>query len=175
MLLDAARAIEQARTSETDAMLADHAGLTLPGLTTTTLMAHAAQVARTSGCFSFDRLERAVLPPAPGWVGPGLSPAHYATELVGNRLTAPACWPFRQDAPLGDFGVTDGPKWWTHGQVHALVGGAYWPEMSEWEVAHMARLSEAVASWHWYWLSELDRRYCDDHSVTTADQTPDCD
>jgi len=139
------------------------------------MTAHAAHVARAHGHFSFDRLERAVLPPASSWIPPGLSTADYATKLVGNRLHAPACWPFRQDCPVGDFAVTDAPKWWSHGQVHALVGGAYWPGMSEWEVAHMARLSEAVASWHWYWLSELDQRYCDRHDVASADQTPDCD
>jgi SAM-dependent methyltransferase len=139
------------------------------------MMSHAAHVARADGRFSFDRLERGVLPPVPGWIPSGFGPGDFSTRLAGDRLESPTCWPFRQDAPVGDFGVTDGPKWWTHGQVHALIGGAYWPEMSEWELMHMARLSEAVASWHWYWLSELDRRYCDLHSVMSGDQTPDCD
>jgi len=173
--VSAALSIERARTSESDRALAAHAGFALPGLATTAMTAHAGQVARAAGCFSWDRLERAVLPAPPGWISPGLSAGDYATNLVGNRLEAPVCWPFRQDAPLGDFAVSDAPKWWTHGQVHALIGGAHWPGLSEWELAHMARLSEAVASWHWYWLSELDQRYCDTHDVTTVDQTPDCD
>jgi len=173
-LLASVRAIAEARSPNSDALLDRWAGFALPGLATTTMMAHAAHLARAAGRFSFDRLERATLPLPSDWLPTGLCAQDFSVRLVGDRLESPTCWPFRQDAPVGDFGATDGPKWWTHGQVHALIGGAYWPEMSEWELMHMARLSEAVASWHWYWLSELDRRYCELHSVMSGDQTPDC-
>ena len=163
------------RSEEDDALLEASTGFLIPDLATATMTAHAGHVARVNGCFSFDRLERATLPLPPSWLPPGLSHDAFATTLEGNRLQSSPCWPFRQDAPLGEFSVTEAPKWWSHGHVHALVGGAFWPTMSEWEIAHMARLSEAVAAWHWYWLSELDQRYCDVHSVMTADQTPDCD
>lgn len=169
------RDIAAARTTESDRLLEASTGFALPGLATTTMMAHGAHVARADGRLSFDRLERGVLPQPAEWIPPGLKAADFSATLVGARLESPTCWPFRQDTPVGDFAATDGPKWWTHGQVHALIGGAYWPEMSEWELMHMARLSEAVASWHWYWLSELDRRYCPLHTVMSADRTPDCD
>ena len=167
--------IESRRSLESDALLYAHAGFAVPGLITTTFMAHSAHLSRAAGRFSFDRLERGVLPLPERWLPPGLSAQDFKTRLTPRRLESSKSWPFRQDAPLGDFGLNDGPKWWTHGQVHALLGGGFWDELSEWELMHMARLSEAVASWHWYWLSELDRRYCDLHSVTTSDQTPDCE
>ena len=138
-------------------------------------MTQAALVAREAGCFSFDRLERGVLAIPESWIPSGLSKANFQTKLTPYRLESGKLWPFRQECPIGDFGLNEGPKWWTHGQIHALVGGAWWPKMSEWELMHMARLSEALASWHWYWLSELERQYCPIHSVTSADQTPDCD
>ena len=174
-IIEGALAIEASRSQESDALLLADADLLSPGLITTTFMAQSAHLARSEGRFAFNQRERGHLAPPEAWVPPGFGPQPPPGETGTGRLSASRAWAFRQDAPLAHFALGDSPKWWTHGLVHALLGGAYWEEISEWELMHVARLGEAIASWHWYWLSELERRYCERHSVTSGDGTPDCD
>ncbi len=173
-LIDAARAIDAGRTPEREAALMRHHGLRVPGLVETPFEYQAALRARERGFFAFDRLERAFLPPAPGWIHHDLRPDHFAIRLDVDRLAAPKMWPFSQDAPVADFEVTAAPRWWSHGLVHAMIGFAWWPGLREWAVMHMARLGEAVAALHWYWLGELGREYCPQHTIATTDGVPNC-
>ncbi|PIE20194.1 MAG: hypothetical protein CSA66_01160 [Proteobacteria bacterium] len=164
-VLDAARAIEAARTPTREGSLAAHHRLAVPGLTTTPLAYQAAAVARERGIVTFDRLERALLPPAPPWVHPEIGPDVYRTALRGDRLHAHDLWPLAQDCPAGDYQLGSAPKRFTDGLVRALVGFGWWGELSEWDVMHMARLSEAVAALHRYWLSELGRLHDDSPTI----------
>ena len=174
-VVDAARRIEDLReASDSAELLRAHHGFDIPGLWTTPFQWYAGVLAREEGFFSFDRLERTFLRPVPGWIRHDVQPDSYAVTLDRTRLRSGAMWPFRQDATVADFEVTTAPKWWSHGLVHALVGFAWWPDLDEWELAAMSRLDETVASWHWYWLSELGRAYCPSHGVQSGDRTPDC-
>src|SRR5690606_11674738 len=125
-----------------------HHGFRVDGLTRTPFELQAALVARERGFFAFDRLERRFLPPAAAWVHHDLRPEDFAIRAEPDRLLTTKMWPFTQDAPVADFEVTAAPRWWSHGLVHALIGFAWWPDMREWAVMHMARLGEAVASLH---------------------------
>jgi len=156
-LCSAARAIESRRGARDEALLTEHHRLAIEGLTTTPFMYQAGLVARERGYFAFDRLERAFLPRADAWAHPEVAAGYGALTRGAERLVAPALWPFAQDCPVGDFQLNMAPKWWSHGLVHALVGFGWWPGLSEWELMHMTRLSEALASLHYYWLAELGR------------------
>ncbi|TNF24227.1 MAG: hypothetical protein EP329_25285, partial [Deltaproteobacteria bacterium] len=156
-LCAAARAIESVRSDDDSRLLAEHHRLAIEGLTTTPFMHQAAVVARERGYFTFDRFERGLLPRAASWAHPDVPGDYGAVVRSGERVETPALWPFAQDAPVGDFQLNMAPKWWSHGLVHALVGFGWWPRLSEWELMHMARLSEALASLHYYWLAELGR------------------
>ncbi|MBL8787641.1 MAG: class I SAM-dependent methyltransferase, partial [Deltaproteobacteria bacterium] len=141
----------------THAVTAWH-GFELPGLWTTPYMLKAGLAAADAGIVAFDRLERAFLPPHASWVHPEIGPAGYAVSIAPERVVAPALWPFAQDLPVADFQSTGlPPKWLSHSLVHTLVGFGWWPTLTEWDLMHMARLSEALASYHWYWLAELGR------------------
>lgn len=157
-LLDAATAIEGWRRPEHEAALARWFGFDPPGAWTTPFMLRAGLAAATRGLTAFDRLERVVLPAHTSWVHPELGPAGYGSALGPETLYAPSLWPFAQDALPGDFQTQKlPPKWLSHSLVHTLVGFGHWPGLTEWELMGMARLSEAMASFHWYWLAELGR------------------
>lgn len=173
-VVSSAAAIDAGRTDAAEAAIVDHHGWVVAGLLTTPMQFQAGLVAREAGFFAFDRLERAFLPPAASWIHHDLGEHEFKITRVGDRVLSPKMWPFRQDAPVADFQLSSAPKWWSHGLVHALLGGGWWPGLDEWQLFHMARLSEALASWHWYWLSELGRKYCPRHDVTSGDGTPDC-
>lgn len=153
----AAKAIEAARTDAAEERVAAYHRLAVEGLTTSPYMFQAALVARERGAFSFNRLERAFLPYASGWRHPDVGADYPTVGRASERVIAPALWPFAQDCPVGDYQVNIAPKWFTHGLLHTLIGFGWWPGLSEWEIMHMARLSEAVAALHWYWLAELGR------------------
>jgi SAM-dependent methyltransferase len=173
-LLQAAARIDGTRSQDAEVAVVTHHGLAKPGLMTTPWMWQAGALAYREGLLAFDRLERSFLPPAAAWIHHDLRPEHFAVRLLPDRLEAPKMWPFCHDLPVADYQLTSAPKWWSHGLVHALLGGARWPGMSEWELMHTARLSEALAAWHWYWLAELGRAYCPAHSVVSGDATPEC-
>jgi len=154
-----ATAIERARDATRDEAIARHHRVDVPGLTTTPFMHQVALVARERGFFSFNRLERDHLPPAPGWIHPELAPDYFQIRRGGEIFHAPALWPFAQDCPVGDYQLNLAPKWWSHGLVHTMIGFGTWPGLDEWQVMHMARLSEAIAAIHWYWLAELGRAH----------------
>ena len=157
VLCNAARAIEGFRSDADEPLLAVHHRLAIEGLTTTPFMHQVGVVARERGYFAFDRLERAFLGRAAAWSHPDVSADYGAVTRSAERVVAPALWPFAQDCPVADFQLNMAPKWWSHGLVHALIGFGWWPGLSEWELMHMARLSEAVAALHYYWLAELGR------------------
>jgi len=137
--------------------LASHHRFAVQGLTTTPYMHHVGLLARDRGIVAFNRLERAFLPPHPSWIHPEFGASYYATRVRGETFEARLLWPFAQDCPAGDFQPNLAPKWWSHGLVHTLVGFGTWPRLTEWDVMHMTRLSEALAAFHWYWLAELGR------------------
>ncbi|MFO0748735.1 MAG: hypothetical protein U1F43_24190 [Myxococcota bacterium] len=105
----------------------------------------------------------------PAWVHPEVGPAYYRTRRGPEAFVAAALWPFNQDSVVADYDSSLPAKWWSHGLVHALVGFGYWPGVSEWEVMHMARLSEAVAAVHWYNLAELGRLTAADVPIDLTD------
>lgn len=157
-LLDAAQAIERWRTPRHEEALGRWFGFDPPGAWTTPFMLRAGLAAAARGLVAFDRLERVVLPAHTSWVHPDLGPAGYGSALGPETLHAPPLWPFAQDALPADFQTQKlAPKWLSHSLVHTLVGFGHWPELTEWELMGMARLSEAMASFHWYWLAELGR------------------
>lgn len=160
-LLAQARAIDAARAHAGEggehAALLDHFRVAVQGLVTTPYMHHVGLVARDRGLVAFNRLERAFLPAPASWVHPDFGASYYATRVRGEMLEANLLWPFAQDCPAGDYQLNLPPKWWSHGLVHTLVGFGTWPGLTEWDVMHMSRLSEALAAFHWYWLAELGR------------------
>jgi len=159
-----------ARRSEAEVVaLAHHHRLAVPGLTTTPYMHHVGLVSRDRGVVAFNRLERAFLPVPPSWVHPEFGAGFYASRVRGESFEAQALWPFAQDCPVGDFQLNLPPKWWSHGLVHALVGFGAWPGLTEWDIMHMSRLSEALASFHWYWLAELGRMADDSPLIDLSD------
>ncbi|MGM0576508.1 MAG: hypothetical protein ACQEXJ_12335 [Myxococcota bacterium] len=171
---DAAVAIDASRDAEREAALAEHHGFVLPPMTVTPLQYQAGLVARERGYFAFDRLERAFLPAPASWRHHDVDPSVYRVRRGPQRVRAHAMWPFRQDAPVADFESSARPRWWSHGLVHALAGFAWWDGLTEWELMHVARLAEAVAALHWYWLGELGRDYCPRHTVHDGAATPAC-
>ena len=157
-LLEAASAIEGWRRPEHEHSLARWFGFDPPGAWTTPYMLRAGLAAAARGLVAFDRLERVILPAHTSWVHPELGAAGYGSALGPETLYAPSLWPFAQDALAGDFQTQKlPPKWLSHSLVHTLVGFGHWPHLTEWELMGMARLSEAMASFHWYWLAELGR------------------
>jgi SAM-dependent methyltransferase len=173
-LLQAAKGIESLRSSHAESVISRFHGFAVDGVMTTAFMYQAGLVAREQGCFASNGLERDFLPIPDNWVHPTLTAKDYDVALVGDQIISSKSWPFCQDASVADFQVNASPKWWSHGLVHSLVGFGFWSDMCEWEVALMARLGEAIASLHWYWLSELERTYCPMHTVASGDGTPDC-
>jgi ubiquinone/menaquinone biosynthesis C-methylase UbiE len=158
IILAGARRIESWRSEGAESELDTWLGFGVPGAWTTPFMLQAGRLARAAGLVAFDRLERAFLPVPPAWVHPEIGPSGYATRLGHERLHAPPLWPFAIDAPMADFQTANlPPKWLSHSLVHALVGFGHWPGLTEWQLMHLARLSEVTASLHWYWLSELGR------------------
>ncbi|MCC6623738.1 MAG: methyltransferase domain-containing protein [Deltaproteobacteria bacterium] len=156
-LVDVARTIEARRSGQDDAALVAHHGLALHGLWTTPFAWQAAVVAREHGIVAFDRQERDLLEAPPAWHHPEFGAAYYRIERRAERVHAQNLWPFAQDMVVADFDTTLPRLWWSHGLVHALVGFGWWPDLTEWEVMAMSRLSEAVAALHWYNLAQLGR------------------
>ncbi|MFT7582730.1 MAG: SAM-dependent methyltransferase, partial [Myxococcota bacterium] len=150
-------AIEQTRTVEQDQALAASHGFLTDGLLTTPLMYQAAQCARARGVFAFDRLERDFFPFLERWRHPDVSPGIFTLRRTPEQVHTHPLWPFVQDASVADYQIGQPAKWWSHGLVHAMIGFGWWPTMTEWDVMHMARLNEAVAAVHWYWLAEIGR------------------
>lgn len=174
-IIGAAIRIEGTRTDRLEQDLLAFHGWGLSGLTTTPFMLQAGINARSSGCVAFNGLERSFLPAPDHWVHPTLTAADYAVTRARDTLKSSKSWPFRHDAAMADFSPRASPKWWSHSLIHSLIGFGAWSSMSEWDVMLMARLGEASASAHWYWLAELGRAYCPLHSVASGDATPDCD
>lgn len=157
-ILDAARTIESWRRPSHEQALARWFGFEVPGAWTTPYMLRAGLAAAAHGVAAFDRLERIILPPHPSWIHPEIGASGYGAVAGPETLHAPPLWPFAQDVPSADFQTRNlPPKWLSHSLVHTLVGFGHWPGLTEWELMGMARLSEAMASFHWYWLSELGR------------------
>lgn len=156
-ILDSAREIEKRRSDAEDEALIAHHRLRIEGLTTTPYMHQAGLIARDRGVLAFNRLERAFVPAPKAWVHPRFGPDYYAVRTRGDVVQANALWPFTQDCPMADYQVTLPPKWWSHGLIHAMVGFGWWPDLTEWDITHMARLSEVLAAVHYYWLAELGR------------------
>jgi hypothetical protein len=173
-VLAAALAIDAARTADRDAELVRWHGFDRPGLVVTPFQFQAAAAARQRGIFAFNRQERAFLAAPASWRHRDMPASTYQTARAAERLVAHGLWPFHQDCPVGDWELSAAPRWWSHGLVHAMVGFGWWPALTEWELMHMARLGEMVAALHWYWLGELGRDYCPQHSIRSGDSTPDC-
>jgi hypothetical protein len=173
-VLGGIRAAEAARTPALEAALGRHLGLHPGDHFYTPHMLEAAALGWQAGIIAFDRLERTFLPPAVAWIPPGLSPEYFTVALERDHMRAPTYWPFMQDAPVADHDLSISPKWLGHGIVHTLVGFGRWPGLREWDVMQMARLSEAVAAWWWYWLAEVGRLHCPAHDVYDGDWVPAC-
>lgn len=167
-LLAAARAIEARRSDEGDAALLAWHGVALDELALTAFAHQAAALARERGLFAFDRLERHFLAPPASWIPAGQDPAAYLVRPGVEALECSEIWPFRYDAPVADYEISASMRWWSHGLVHALFGFGWWEGLSEFDVAAMARLGEAVAALHWYWLAELGREYGPDRGIVDA-------
>ncbi len=158
VLIAGAQRIESWRSADYEAALSDWCGFTVAGAWTTPYMLEAGLLARAAGVVPFDRLERAFLPQPKAWIHPEVGPRGYEVRLGCERLHAPPLYPFAIDCPMADFQTANlPPKWLSHSLVHALVGFGHWRDLSEWQLMHMARLSEVIASLHWYWLAELGR------------------
>ncbi|MCB9729404.1 MAG: hypothetical protein H6744_20000 [Deltaproteobacteria bacterium] len=173
-ILAAALEVDRARTDELDARLLAWHGFRAPGLIVTPFEAQVALCAREAGVFAFNRQEREFLPAPASWRHHELAASQYETGRGIERLLAGQHWPFHQDCPVADWELSAAPRWWSHGLVHAMLGFGWWTELTEWESMHMARLGEVVAALHWYWLGELGRSYCAEHSIRSGDATPSC-
>ncbi len=170
----AALAIDASRDPAAEGELAAWHGFACPGLMVTPFQYQAGLVARERGIFAFNRQERAFLAAPASWRHRDIPASVYEPRRAPERLDAHALWPFAQDCPVADWEISASPRWWSHGLVHALVGFGWWPGLTEWELMHMARLGEMVAALHWYWLGELGRAYCPQHTIRSGDSTPDC-
>jgi hypothetical protein len=170
----AALAIDAGRDPDAEAALAAWHGFACPGLMVTPYQYQAGLAARDRGIFAFNRQERAFLSAPLAWRHHEVPAALYELSRAPERLVAHALWPFRQDCPVADWEISASPRWWSHGLVHTMVGFGWWPGLTEWELMHMARLGEMIAALHWYWLGELGRAYCPQHTIRSGDSTPDC-
>lgn len=173
-ILAAALAIDATRDADAEVALAAWHGFACPGLMVTPYQLQAARVARERGIFAFNRQERAFLSAPAGWRHREAATDVYAMSRAPERLVAHTLWPFHQDCPVADWEISASPRWWSHGLVHAMVGFGWWPDLTEWELMQMARLGEMIAALHWYWLGELGRAYCSEHTIRSGDMTPDC-
>lgn len=164
-ILDAARAHDAARDESQDQRIAEALGFALPDLFLTPFQRHAAVLAYNAGIVAFERLERSYPEPPKSWCRHDLNLSQLEVVRQGFGVYGGhTVWPFRQDVPMADFSVAHPAPWLTHACIHTLLGGVSWPELSEFELLHTARLSEVVAAWHWYWLAELGNKTCDIHS-----------
>jgi SAM-dependent methyltransferase len=158
LLIQGAQRIESWRSADSETELTTWFGFSVNGAWTTPYMLQAGRLARAAGVVAFDRLERAFLPQPGAWVHPEVGPRGYEVRLGVEHLHAPPLYPFAIDCPMADFQTANlPPKWLSHSLVHALIGFGHWRDLTEWQLMHMARLSEVIASLHWYWLAELGR------------------
>lgn len=163
-ILAAARSHENARSQDDEDRLLKAGGFAVPDLMLTSFQHHAAVLAYNAGIVGFEQTERTFLDMPDAWRRHDVTDAELRLVRQGVFLKAGTMvWPFRQDAPMANHSAFHSPRWLTHAFVHALLGSIYWPGLTEFELVHMARLSEVVAAWHWYWLAELGRETCSRH------------
>ncbi len=175
---DAAVAVEQSRRlspeQEASWLAAEHQWA-VASIATTPLAWRVARLAWRDGRVAHERLERPELAVPSSWIHPELDGSRYTSHAMTAIGAGPSVWPFRFDGVTGVFSAGDAFGWWSHGLVHALIGGAWWPGMTEWELMHVSRLSEAVAALHWYWLAEIGRQHDDAPEFDLTRPNPDAD
>lgn len=146
LLIDAARTIEARRAGPEDRLKQVAYGwyrVAMAGQWTTPFQLQAGIAAREAGIIAWDDNERAPLPTPPGW------PASPDSALDPWRDLA---------SPVAPFGLGRTPaRRFSRAVFRALVGHAYWPGLTAWELMHVLRLGEALTIVVDDWLGEIGR------------------